>query len=83
MSGRYLEGVWKVSGRCLEGVWKVSEMCLKGVKLSFWGEISFWDNIFWSKNFRVNILGSNLGMKLFGGSKFLAVKKIWGVKFFG
>ena len=22
MSGRCLEGVWKVSGRCLEGVWK-------------------------------------------------------------
>ena len=31
MSGRCLEGVWKVSGRCLEGVLKVSGRCLKGV----------------------------------------------------
>ena len=31
VSGRCLEGVWKVSGRCLEGVWKVSGRCLEGV----------------------------------------------------
>ena len=23
----YLEGVWKVSGRCMEGIWKVSGRC--------------------------------------------------------
>ena len=31
VSGRYLEGVWKVSGRCLDGVWKVSGGFLDGV----------------------------------------------------
>ena len=40
MSGRCLEGVWKVSGRCVDGVlgfwlsggwWRVSGECLAGV----------------------------------------------------
>ena len=29
MSGKNLEGVWKVSGRCLKGVRKTSGGCLK------------------------------------------------------
>ena len=31
MSGRCLEGVWKMSGWYLEGVWKVYGGCLEGV----------------------------------------------------
>ena len=31
ISGGCLDGVWKVPGRCLEGAWKVSGRCLEGV----------------------------------------------------
>ena len=30
MSGRCVEGVWKVYRSCLEGIWKVSGRCLEG-----------------------------------------------------
>ena len=44
MSGRYLEGVWKVFGRCLEGVWEVSGRFLEGV----WKVYIFWDPNFFA-----------------------------------
>ena len=41
MSGRCLEGVWKVSGGCLEGIWKVSGggleaiACIKAIEAGY------------------------------------------------
>ena len=44
VSGRFLEGGWKVAGRCLEGVWRVSEWCLEGVgKVSGRFPLGIWE----------------------------------------
>ena len=71
MSGRCLDGVWRVWGRFLEYVWKVSGRCQDGV----WSTKKYFvSKILWAKDFQT---------KDFSNQRFFGPKVLWTKKLFG
>ena len=65
LSGRFLEGILRVSGGFSEGVWKVSDWCLLGIKRV---SVSFKEDVWKMSKF--------LELKFFG-HKFLLDTNFW------